>query len=211
MDIAFFETIKKLPIELIVIAFLCFVITFILKIPIKKSTFNLPENKRKFINSFIILIPFAFSYGFNTVYYLCFLKQFLWLDILKSSLTACILSISFYAIWNRIKIIINGLKSGNITMENIMDSTEFTELQSLQKNLTNQLQNNKNELISLSATLNNLLKDKAILESFVSCDNQKLNDISCQITNLQNEVNNKNDEVNALHKKLDSVHTLITN
>lgn len=64
-----FEFLKDFSWEVLAISFIVFALTMIIKLPIKKATAKLAENKRKAINSVIILIPIILSFVTTTLFF----------------------------------------------------------------------------------------------------------------------------------------------
>ena len=111
----------------IVIAFIIFGLTMIIKRPIKKATQYLEEVKRKGINSVIVVIPIALSIVANMFFYGFFYKTWFSLEIINSIIHSWIISVSIYAIYSRIKIIYKALKENTLTSELLRENGEYME------------------------------------------------------------------------------------
>ena len=93
-------------IDTIIISFIIFCTTMIIKIPIKKFTSSFRESTRKALNSFIILIPIISSILINLIYAKIFANFFSNVELVKSIMNSWIISLSIYAIFERIRLIV---------------------------------------------------------------------------------------------------------
>ena len=109
----------------IVIAFIIFGLTMIIKRPIKQVTQYLEDPKRQGINSVIIFIPISLSVLLNVLFYGIFYKQWFNIEIINSIVHSWIISISIYAIYERIKIIYKALKDNKITSAVLRENEEY--------------------------------------------------------------------------------------
>lgn len=137
MEEYFLYFINNFSLEIFLMSFLIFVATMLIKIPIKKATSKLEEAKRQCINSCIILIPLVLAFVFCVLYFLIIDKPILSLAYVSCSLSTCIMSISIYLIYSRVKIIIKGILSGKtkLTSNNIQNAVS---------DITNAIENKQN-------------------------------------------------------------------
>ena len=113
MESEFLINIKEISIEVIIISILVFGLTMLIKWPIKRITAKLEENKRKAVNTVIVLIPLLLSFVFSVLYYGIFKKSWFVMQSLETSGSSYLLAVSLYAIFSRIVIIIKGTKDNN--------------------------------------------------------------------------------------------------
>ena len=109
----------------IIIAFIIFLLTMFIKLPIKQATRFLEEEKRKGINSIILIIPIGLSIVLNIGYSLIFYDTWFSIEILKSVINSWLISVSIYAIYERIKIIIQALPDGKISRALLSDTRKY--------------------------------------------------------------------------------------
>lgn len=178
---------KNISIETLVVAFIVFSLTMLLKWPIKKFTSNFNENKRKAINTIIVFIPALLSILLSILYHGLIKKSWLCLSTFETSLSSYLLSLSIYAIFSRLVILIKGIASGKIKVDSKEAAQRITEV--------------KEEISSLSNVLNsNNNKVKEIMKKI-----QELNDLkkSIEISNTTNSlipINDINEEITKLEK-----------
>ena len=139
-----------------------FFATMLIKLPVKKATEKLPEAKRQGINSLIILIPLVLSFFASFMYFLCVNREVLSLNYVSFSVSMCVMAIAIYSIYARIVIIIKGILSGKIqvneqTIENALE--QFDKKLQETENLTN-----KEELQQIKSKISSLLNFKKQLQ-----------------------------------------------
>ena len=118
MEYELLRSLKECTWQTLVIAVGAFLLTYLIKIPIKKWSSKLNEEKRRMSNSIIIFIPFVLSLIASIIYYGISKSDWFSLFVLDSAFSSWICSLSLYAIITRIWIVIKGLKSGNIKINN---------------------------------------------------------------------------------------------
>ncbi len=189
MEEYFLYFINNFSLEIFLMSFFIFIATMLIKIPIKKATSKLEEAKRQCINSLIILIPLVLAFIFCILYFLIINQQILSLDYISCSLSTCIMSISIYLIYSRLKIIIKGILSGKtkLTPNNIQNAVS---------NITNTIENKQNadkadgdtniNIEELKEKINLLLEFKQKLENESKIQNISTTDINTEI-NLPKE------------------------
>ena len=128
MENEILSLISSISIESLIIGIIVFILTMFIKYPIKKMTSNLEENKRKAYNSFIIIIPILLSLIISILYLVLQQHGFTVDFYLKLSTTSSVVSFVLYAIFQRIIIIIKGIKNNSKEeeMEKNIDSIKKT-------------------------------------------------------------------------------------
>lgn len=108
---------QNFSLEIFLMSVIVFVLTLIIKIPIKKATSKLDESKRSAINSVIVLIPLLLAFLSSLIYFLILKREILTLDFVSCSLSVCVMAISLHLVISRIAKIIRGVMSGKIRAE----------------------------------------------------------------------------------------------
>ena len=134
-----------------------FILTSLIKMPIKRATSAFNEAKRQGINTLIILIPLVLSFLACLVYFLIENRPILTYSYLSCSLSVCIMSITIYLIYARVIIIIKGIISGKINTST-EDKTDI--------DISSDIQLEQNtEIMDIQKRLEDLIKLKQLLES----------------------------------------------
>lgn len=193
MDNELLNLISEFSLETIIIASIIFVLTMIVKLPIKIITNKTNEAKRKAINSVFILIPLIFSFLITTLYY--GINESVWFSInhIRVILTSWLLSLSIYNIFERGKFIV-------INFFNNYDEKELVEeTESEIKKLINKLNEDKQKLKQIDKHISELTNNKSsnlstIFKSNIEIAN--LNDekeqLKTEIDIIKNEIEIKN-------------------
>ena len=103
---------RSVSIEALVIAGMVFALTMLIKWPIKRFTSKFDDNRRRAINTIIILIPAVLSFALAVLYLGIFKKNWLGDNTVELGLSVYFLSLTIYAIFSRIVVIVKGLKNG---------------------------------------------------------------------------------------------------
>ena len=175
------SVISEFSYESLIIAFLVFILTMIIKYPIKKATNKMNETKRKAINSIFILIPLIMSFLISILYYRFI--QSIWISItnIKVVFSSWLLSLSIYNIYERIKLIIINIFNGKEDLDYI--------------------EKNNNEIKNL---LNKLHKDQQKLNQI---DIQTIFNSNIEIANLTNEKKQLKNEINNIKNEIETKST----
>ncbi len=177
---------KNISIETLVIAFIVFSLTMLLKWPIKKFTSNFNENKRKAINTVIVFIPALLSLSFSILYYGLIKESWFCSSTFDTCISSYLLSLSIYAIFSRLVILIKGIASGKIKVNSKEASQTITEVKEEVSSLSNVLSSNNNkvnEIIKKIQELNDLKQSIEISNTTNSLI--PINDINEEITKLE--------------------------
>ena len=153
------DTIRNTSIEIIVMALIVFGATMLIKIPIKKKTSTLTENKRKLWNSLIIPIPMLLSFITAVVYGFIFLDYIKVGKMFDLSISTYILSLTIYAIYSRIVVIIQGFKKGSISLDECITQTQEVLLSDGNSIITEEEQ----ELLEVVNQIKTLITEKELL------------------------------------------------
>ena len=182
----------------LVIASILFSLTMFIKKPIKHITSKFKDTKRKAINSVIILIPIALSTIINTLYYLLLKKTFIAYEIITSITNSWLISLSIYAIYQRVKIIIKAYLEGKQDISLIKENKELIKNEVI--DLLTSIDNCKKILKETNSKINNLLKQK----------NKNINITTLFQTNIELEALNKKEKTisNKLHELTNKLDTL---
>lgn len=106
MEYDILNLLSEFSIETLIISTVIFLMTMIIKYPIKKSTHKVNETKRKTINSVIVLIPALLSTIITISYYKISYNLWFSPSILKIIISSWLLSLSIYSIYERLKLIL---------------------------------------------------------------------------------------------------------
>ena len=167
MEEYFLYLINNFSLTIFLISLAIFGITMVIKIPIKQMTSKLEESKRQGINTLIMLIPLVLAFIACLVYFIIENRQILSLDYVSCSLSICIMSITIYLIYARIKIIIQGILSGSVKLnaDEVKEIvTEITDTVDNKKEIANENKNTKEELNNILDKINALISFKQDLE-----------------------------------------------
>ncbi len=137
---------KNISIETLIIAFIVFSLTMLLKWPIKRMTSKFNEEKRKAINTLIILIPALLSLVLSILYYGLINNSWFCKITFETCLSSYLLSLSIYAIFARIVILFKGVLNGKVKFG---DKEQFETISEIKDEIvsTTKLLNSKNDKI----------------------------------------------------------------
>ncbi len=161
-EILFFA--KELSVEVLVISLLVFALTMLFKWPIKKITAKFEEAKRKAVNSFIIFIPMVLSFLISVLYFGLTAKVWFSDLALQTAFSSWIMAFSVYAIFQRIVIVVKGIKSGKIQLNQKVLTDTVSSLKTDIKLLKNKLKSDEAVLGKIEGSKEVLQKLKAELE-----------------------------------------------
>lgn len=181
---------KCLSLEIFAISFMVFVLTSVLKLPIKKATTKFEENRRKAINTSIVFIPMFLSVML-TILYFGFLRHD-WFSnaVLESCVSVYVLSVSIYAIVSKIIILIKGIKSGKLKTDSKQTKETVNSIKSDISSLINILNINKSQLSSVKEKIEKLNSLKNTI-----FEDKPLNEITLELETLNKQKNKLEDEI----------------
>ena len=177
--------VNNFSLEFFLMSLIVFVLTLIIKIPIKNATSKLEENKRQAVNSVIILIPLLLSFVANLIYFLTVEKNVLSLEYVSCALSVFVMSISIYLIVSRIVKIVRGVMSGKVTLQEVGVAIENVT-QSLKREEGSVVDDSNTELDKIKKSIDTLLNLKEKLESSKKDENLTiLTEIEGEIKRLE--------------------------
>lgn len=188
MDNEILEFIKYLSIKSLCIGIIAFFLTMLIKWPLKKLTAKLSEEKRKAVNIAILIIPVSISLILSMLYYGIFKSNWLTISIVDTGISSWFISLSIYAIYERILMIIKAIKSGKIKIDNQLTKETINFLKSSLKDLNTIIKEKEKNLKDISEKIKSLDQIKNMLESAgFNKDIAKLSETNIEIQALQNE------------------------
>ena len=193
MEYEIFNIFKNYTLEALLIGFGAFLLTYLIKLPIKKKTSTLEENKRKMVNIVIMFIPLVLSFIASVVYYGITERQWISLLVLDSAISSWLISLSLYAIVSRIWLVIKGIKSGKLQINSDLTKETISYIKETIKTL-----NKENKIAEKSL--------EAITEKLTSLT--QLRDLFCQdsseILELNNEISSLKETENEYKAQIES-------
>lgn len=103
--------VESFSVEALVIGLVTFMVTMKIRSKVKSKSGKLEENKRKLVNSVLVIIPLVISV-FISMGYLYYMDSLEVYRIIDVGCSGWLVSMSIYAIYERSGILINGLFSG---------------------------------------------------------------------------------------------------
>ena len=188
MDNEIIEILEYLSWKTLIIALLSFILTMIIKYPIKKFSSKLPEEKRKAVNIVIFLIPALLSFLQSLLYFGFFESNWTTFAIVDNAMSSWLISLTIYAIYERIVIIIKAIRSGKTQLNADLTKDTINFIKSNIKDLTSNLKQKEKSLDSISSKLKSLNQIKEVLENnTASLDISKISETNIEIQNILNE------------------------
>lgn len=181
------NTLSDFSFDVFIIAFIVFTLTNITKHPIKKVTNKFKESKRLAVNSIIVLIPFTLSIIVTISYY--GIIDNIWFSIkhIQSIINSWLLSLSIYAIYERIKLIVKNVVKGK-TDEELIKETEKDI-----KKLLSKIKTDEQKIKAIEKNISQLTKEINLNENVINLltvfnNNIKIADLNNQKNNLESEI-----------------------
>lgn len=218
MDYEIFNIFKDYTLEVILIGLGAFLLTYLIKWPIKKATEKLEENKRKAVNIVIIFIPLLLSIIASILYYGFAKDEWATVMVFDSAFSSWIISLSLYAIVSRIWLVIKGISSGKIEVNSELTDEAIKYIKENVKSISKQLKVDEKSLTNIVSKIEELAKLRDLLTSdTINPDMEKIADVNSQITNLETEqqklesdIKNKKNILNGYNDKLYAKTTTTT-
>lgn len=218
MDYEIFNIFKDYTLEVILIGLGAFLLTYLIKWPIKKATEKLEENKRKAVNIVIIFIPLLLSIIASILYYGFAKDEWATVMVFDSAFSSWIISLSLYAIVSRIWLVIKGISSGKIEVNSELTDEAIKYIKENIKSNSKQLKVDEKSLTNIVSKIEELAKLRDLLTSdTINPDMEKIADVNSQITNLETEqqklesdIKNKKNILNGYNDKLYAKTTTTT-
>ena len=187
MEYEIFNILKNYTLETFLIAMAALIITYLIKIPIKKKTSTMEENKRKMINTVIMIIPLIVSLIASIVYYGIVQHEWLSLLVVDSAISSWLLSLSMYAIVSRICIIIKGIKSGKLTINAELSKDTLDYIKKALKTLDKENKTTNKDLNDTREKLKSLTELRDLIASNESLNLSQVSEMNVNINKLQVE------------------------
>lgn len=218
MDYEIFNIFKDYTLEVILIGLGAFLLTYLIKWPIKKATEKLDENKRKAVNIVIIFIPLLLSIIASILYYGFAKDEWVTAMVFDSAFSSWIISLSLYAIVSRIWLVIKGISSGKIEVNSELTDEAIKYIKENIKSISKQLKVDEKSLTNIVSKIEELAKLSDLLTSdTINPDMEKIADVNTQITSLETEqqklesdIENKKNILNGYNDKLYAKTTTTT-
>lgn len=202
MDGEILNTIKNISLESLCIAICVFVLTMLIKWPIKKCTAKFSEDKRKAVNTVILFIPIILALIGSILYYGIFKASWFKLEVFETAISSWIVSLTIYAIFEHIVILIKGIRSGKVKIDSDLTKETLTFLKSNIKTLTSKIKLDEKQVKKVKEKLSSLLEIKNIIESDETIkDIAKLSETNIQIQELKNEEKNLQTKIDENQKQ----------
>lgn len=189
---------KCLSIEIVVIAFIVFALTSILKLPIKKFTSKFDENKRKAINTVIVFIPMILSVMLTALYFGIAKNDWFSNPVVEACISVYVLSISAYAIFSKLVVLIKGVRNGEIEVDSEQVQNAMNTIEKDISSLAKVLSIDQSELETVNAKIEklNLLKETILgtgpLKEVIS----QLSELQAQREKIENEISITQKQIN---------------
>ncbi len=188
MDYEIFNIFKDYTLEVILIGLGAFLLTYLIKWPIKKATEKLDENKRKAVNIVILFIPLVLSVVASILYYGLAKDTWATLMVFDSAFSSWIISLSLYAIVSRIWLVIKGIASGKIKVNSELTDEAIKYIKENIKNISKQIKVDEKSLTDIVNKIEELIKLRDLLISdTINPDKERIADVNSQISNLETE------------------------
>lgn len=205
MDYEIFNIFKNYTIEALIIGFGAFLLTYLIKIPIKKKTSSLEENKRKMVNIVIMFIPLILSFIASMVYYGITQKQWISLLVLDSAVSSWLISLSLYAIVSRVWLVIKGIKSGKLQLNSELTKETVNYIKDTIKTLNKENKATEKSLATIIEKLSSLTQLRDLFSQDNTSENMtKLSDLNIEINALQETEKEYNAQIEANTKKINA-------
>lgn len=207
IDLDLINSITNITKESLILSFVVFVLTMLIKKPLKTITSKLNEDKRKAINTIILLIPLCISFILSLIGKVIF-KNLWQINIAETATTSWILSLTIYGIVERILIIVKGIKCNEIDF--CEEGKELiSEVKNIVKKLKSSLKTQNQELKKISKLKIPLEKTKEILETTVgTLDLAKLSKTNIEIQSLTYKENKIQEKINEILSQIESYTNL---
>ena len=203
--------IQNITLEIALMSLIVFGLTMLIKIPIKRATSKLEETKRKSYNTLIILIPIVLSILACFIYYGIDGKSN-WTDLaLRNSMTVYILAAFIYAVYQRIVIVIRGMKSKDTKINSTLPHDVVKYLKQNIKLINHTIKDEEKGLLNLSKQLKYLQDAKTKVENNLALQSiTPLNELDESVAKLKREQEERTNAIldvkNTLKKYEEKLH-----
>ena len=203
--------IQNITLEIALMSLIVFGLTMLIKIPIKRATSKLEETKRKSYNTLIILIPIVLSILACFIYYGIDGKSN-WTDLaLRNSMTVYIFATFIYAVYQRIVIVIRGMKSKDTKINSTLPHDVVKYLKQNIKLINHTIKDEEKGLLNLSKQLKYLQDAKTKVENNPTLQSiTPLNELDESVAKLKREQDERTNAIldvkNTLKKYEEELH-----
>lgn len=188
MEYEIFNIFTNYTLEVVLIAAAAFLLTFLIKWPIKKATSKLDEDKRKMVNITIMFVPLLICTIISILYYGFKENEWCTYMVFDSSFSSFLISLSLYAIFSRIYIVIKGIFSGNAKINPELTSEVIAYIKSNIKEISSKIKVDEKTLESIVKKLEELNSLKNLLvNDTVDQDTAKIEEVDAQILELESQ------------------------
>lgn len=201
---------KNINFDFLVLSLIVFSLTMIIKWPIKKATSKLKDNKRKALNSIIVFIPVILSFISCTLFFGLTTDVWFNVEIVESTLSVWLIALTIYSIYSRLALVIKGVFSGKVKVNQQLASDILTYLKNNIKDLNKDLKNNEKKLKAINKKTNEIITLKNVMENseesydlaYITKINQDLNVLNTQESLVSNNINNIKNQITSFKNKL---------
>ena len=198
------DLLSSYSLEVVLIALGCFLLTEVIKLPIKKATARLDEDKRKMVNIVIMLIPLVLSCVASVLYYGIAYKTYFSMTVLSCVISSYVLSLSMYAIFSRIWLVIKGIYSGKVSYNDELTKDAISYIKGKLKELLKSLKIDEKDLASILSSFEDLSKQKELLSADKVCiDLEKIAEINSELDRLSAEKTAKEASIAQCKEKIE--------
>lgn len=203
--------IQNITLEIALMSLIVFGLTMLIKIPIKRATSKLEETKRKSYNTLIILIPLILSILACFIYY-GIERDTNWVNLaLKNSMTVYIFATFIYAVYQRIVIVIRGMKSKDTKTNSTLPQDVVKYLKQNIKLINHTIKDEEKGLLNLSKQLKYLQDAKMKVENNPTLQSiTPLNELDESVAKLKREQDERTNAIldvkNTLKKYEEELH-----
>lgn len=203
--------IQNITLEIVLMSLIVFGLTMLIKIPIKRATSKLEETKRKSYNTLIILIPIVLSILACFIYYGIDGKSN-WTDLaLRNSMTVYIFATFIYAVYQRIVIVIRGMKTKDTKTNSTLPQDVVKYLKQNIKLINHTIKDEEKGLLNLSKQLKYLQDAKTKVENNLALQSiTPLGELDKKMTELKREQDERSNAIldvkNTLKKYEEKLH-----
>lgn len=203
--------IQNITLEIALMSLIVFGLTMLIKIPIKRATSKLEEAKRKSYNTLIILIPIVLSILACFIYYGIDGKSN-WTDLaLRNSMTVYIFATFIYAVYQRIVIVIRGMKTKDTKTNSTLPQDVVKYLKQNIKLINHTIKDEEKGLLNLSKQLKYLQDAKMKVENNPTLQSiTPLNELDESVAKLKREQDERTNAIldvkNTLKKYEEELH-----
>ena len=201
MEYEIFNIFKNYTLEALLIGFGAFLLTYLIKLPIKKKTSTLEENKRKMVNIVIMFIPLVLSFIASVVYYGITERQWISLLVLDSAISSWLISLSLYAIVSRIWLVIKGIKSGKLQINSDLTKETISYIKETIKTLNKENKTAEKSLEAITEKLTSLTQ----LRDLFCQDSSEILELNNEISSLKETENEYKAQIESNTEKINNI------